>query len=940
MGGPVVKRNITSIVLCLILILSSFFILDFKLDYVEVVKGETFYVNTTGDGGAFTSIQDAINASSDGDTVFVYEGTYYENLVINKTINLVGENRNNTIIDSDRKGDAMQVTADWVNITRIMVTGGTASSQNGIELNYVHNCSIVDIKASNNQVGVRIYYSNNNTIINNNLSDNNRGGVFLHTSDFNNVTGNNASSNGWNGIELYSSKGNSIVDNIVKDNFWGALVLQWKSDNNSIIGNVATNDNSYGIYIDESSGNRIIQNQMSKMGRSIYFHHSHRNIVFENDVSGSVYGLMLSSAHENYIENNIVSACTRNGIHLHNSNANNIAGNDASMNTDYGIIFDYFCDRNIVEGNIVLGNEHGIYVRQSNDNNIKDNNVSYNSDGIFVHSSTGNNISNNNIYSNSKLGIYLELAEKNDINGNNVSSNNRGGIWFEDSPSNNISRNNIFSNNYNGIYLYESDSINITGNYVSSNERYGIIIWSSKLNTLRNNSIVKNGIAIEGTMLVYWNTHDIDTSNTVNGKPVYYWKNLMGGIIPPGAGQVILANCTNIKIENQELTYSSIGIELGFSSNINITGNNVSSNRYFAIYLYSSSGNNVINNRASKSEFGIFLHGFYESSNRNDIVGNSFNSNNQYGIEIYSGRDNNITGNNASYNIHCGIHLLYATKNSVINNNVSNNGIGISVASTCYSNKIFHNNIIDNLDQAFDHTSNDNIWDNGYPFGGNYWSDYNGEDKFKGPNQDQPGDDGIGDIPYLIDSNSQDNYPLIKSYSYKPLENYTILKSGWNLISVPLIQKEKDLTKVLEMIDGYYDVVQWHNSIDQGDPWKHNKVNKPYGNDLYELNETMGFWILITNPGDTIFLYNGTQSTQNQTILLHKGWNMVGYPSQINYNRKDGLNNLTFGTDVDAIWSYNASTQKWIEMGDSDYFEMGRGYYIHAKTKCEWEVPL
>ncbi len=170
--------------------------------------------------------------------------------------------------------------------------------------------------------------------------------------------------------------------------------------------------------------------------------------------------------------------------------------------------------------------------------------------------------------------------------------------------------------------------------------------------------------------------------------------------------------------------------------------------------------------------------------------------------------------------------------------------------------------------------------------------------------------------------------------------NVIILKQGWNLISIPAIQDDQSLTKVLENISGYYDAVQLYNNSDNADSWKHYKVGKPYGNDLAEINEKMGFWIHITQPGDTIFPYNGTQPTVNQTIDLYPGWNLVGYPSLTSYNRTDGLNNLTFGSDVDSIWTYDAATQKWKEIGASDYFELGRGYWVHAKTKCEWEVPL
>ncbi|MCK5641484.1 MAG: hypothetical protein KAJ19_11830, partial [Gammaproteobacteria bacterium] len=67
---------------------------------------------------------------------------------------------------------------------------------------------------------------------------------------------------------------------------------------------------------------------------------------------------------------------------------------------------------------------------------------------------------------------------------------------------------------------------------------------------------------------------------------------------------------------------------------------------------------------------------------------------------------------------------------------------------------------------------------------------------------------------------------------------------------------------------------------------------------------------------------------------------LVGYPSLTSYNRTYGLNNLTFDTHIDAIWTYNAATQKWKEIGPSDYFEIGRGYYIHAKEKCTWQIPF
>jgi parallel beta-helix repeat protein len=79
------------------------------------------------------------------------------------------------------------------------------------------------------------------------------------------------------------------------------------------------------------------------------------------------------------------------------------------------------------------------------------------------------------------------------------------------------------------------------------------------------------------------------------------------------------------------------------------------------------------------------------------------------------------------------------------------------------SNTLYHNNFIRNSYQAYDATG-ENTWDNGYPCGGNYWSNYTGVDQMKGPLQDQPGFDGIGDTPYSINGDSVDHYPLIHPY--------------------------------------------------------------------------------------------------------------------------------------------------------------------------------
>jgi parallel beta-helix repeat protein len=686
-------------------------------------------------------------------------------------------------------------------------------------------------------------------------------------------------------------------------------ITLYKVQNGTITNNNASFNRYYGIFLYSSSGNTISNNNATSNNTvGIYLSSSSNNMISNNNVSNNFHGIDLrSSSDSNSITNNTASNNFQS-IFLDSSSGNTISYNNASNNY-YSISIRSSSENNIIANNNAVNNEYGIILDSSNNNTITNNNASSNNvEGISLFSSS-NNIFHNNTASNNDLGMYLRSSYTNTITNNNFSQNNEDGIYLYSSTSNTFT-NNTASNNSNGFFLYYSDNNSISYNIISNNI-VAIYLYFCKSNTIFNNEMVKDGIYIVGDIVDYWNTHIIDTTNSVNGKPVYYLKNQNSGSVPQGAGQVILANSNNVIIENQNTSDGTGGIILGFSS-----------------------GNTIVNNTSSKN-FNCMLLYF---SNNNTII-NTTALNNDYGIYLYYSNDNKITNNNASSHIDYGIALVFSSNsNTIINNTISNNDDGI-IISLSNDNKIFHNNLIGNANQSDDGGEN-NRWDNGYPLGGNYWSDYSGVDNFKGPNQDIPGSDVLGDTPYIIDADSKDNYPLMKPFTNRTFDNYTILKQGWNLISTQLIQEVQNLTTVLQMIEGYYDAVQWYNISETNEPWKHHKVGKAFGNDLNELNETMSSWIHITQPGETIFLYNGTQPTFNQTIQLHPGWNMVGYPSLSSHNRTTGLNNLTFDIQVDAIQWFDAATKTWYFMGPDDSFVPGRGYWVHSKIVAEWEVPL
>jgi hypothetical protein len=170
---------------------------------------------------------------------------------------------------------------------------------------------------------------------------------------------------------------------------------------------------------------------------------------------------------------------------------------------------------------------------------------------------------------------------------------------------------------------------------------------------------------------------------------------------------------------------------------------------------------------------------------------------------------------------------------------------------------------------------------------------------------------------------------------------YLPLFPGWNLISIPFVNFNTEINSVFSGISGDYDAVQWFNISETSDPWKHHHTSKPPRlNDLNNIDHTTGIWIHITDSGGVSYSFPGTPPTENQTLALKPGWNHVGYPSLTSRNRTSALNNITFGSEVDAIWSFNSANKNWKEINGGDYFEVGVGYWIHATKECEWEVPL
>jgi len=172
--------------------------------------------------------------------------------------------------------------------------------------------------------------------------------------------------------------------------------------------------------------------------------------------------------------------------------------------------------------------------------------------------------------------------------------------------------------------------------------------------------------------------------------------------------------------------------------------------------------------------YGIWL---FESSTDNTVSGNTI-TNNLYGIVLGGSSDNMVSGNTITNNGD-GIYLhSSSTNNTISGNNITNNDSGVDLLHSS-NNSVYHNNFVDNTEQVDSYEST-NVWDDGYPYGGNYWRDYAGVDLFSGPAQNETGGDGIGDVPYEIDENNQDQYPFMhqNGWEYPAVSDHDLAVSG------------------------------------------------------------------------------------------------------------------------------------------------------------------
>ena len=439
---------------------------------VEVKAPNGYPVHNLDTGFNYTSIQEAIdaNVTLNGHTIFVEEGIYQENVIVGKSLTLIGKNARDTIIDGMRKSHVVHAIADSVKIMNFTITNSSRHifpPRSGIYIDASNHCNVTRNEFRDNIDGISITNSFNTTICFNNLTRHDWTGIEVNGSSNNTIYENNIMENHGSGLRLENSYYNIISKNNLANNIRG--IIQDNSSNNTVYqNNITTHSftNAFGIQLTQSSNGNISRNHFVNCG------------------------IVVVDSFSNIIENNMVNS--KPLVYLENVSNYTVqeAGQVIAVNCDY------ICVNNL--------------------------NLSHATVGVELWKTNNSKIGNCNIRKNGLCGIILEESYYNILWGNNITENEEGMRlgWWEGSSGNNIISGNHVVNNTYGIYLGHSSNDNtISKNEIMENYWDGIYVYSSSLNVVMENNISGN---TPGIYFMEASNNVVFHNNFINNKaPVY-----------------------------------------------------------------------------------------------------------------------------------------------------------------------------------------------------------------------------------------------------------------------------------------------------------------------------------------------------------------------------------------------------------------------------------
>ena len=698
----------------------------------------------------YPTIQAAINGINSGDSILVRKGTYHENVVANKTVALLGEDRNMTIIDGSGLGYVVGIRG----VNNVSVCNFTI--QNGL----------TGIYAGDWGLGIE---SSRGNIVRNLIKNNLESGIYL------------------------SQSGYSVSDNLVTSNGVGISVVGGGAVNGTLRNNDMRNNSIYNLDLNSTLYDKFDMDTTNAVdGKPVYCWVRH----LDETVPSNAGQVTLFDCSNVVVQN---LELMKNSVNLQLINVVNCTVENADSSfADIGVLLVNSKECSI--NNITLAKcRINLQVLASVNNSFTGNYLQTNGFcGVDFDDSANNSFYHNTVNSTGAAytvyragyNIWDTGFEGNYWSDYNGTDSNQDGIG--DTPYI-IDANN--SDHYPLVHRQNPTPVH------NINTRLDYATIQAAINAPET----LDGHTIHVEAGTYYEHLTVNKSVSLVGdssKKATIDGSLTGTVVEITANNV---NVTGFTIRNSGSGYQNCGVLLSSSSNT-ISQNNIENNSGDGICLLSSSNGNKINSNVvmNNTRTGIYVGSDNNSIEENNVV------NNHYGVSFHSSHDNelsdNVIGNNddgvvlSSFssnntlignriagNVFHGVWLGYSSNNALMGNDFSENSFGVWLQDNSSSNSLVGNRLTDNQNcglvfenssdnkiyhNSFENSANivgtldlTNTWDDGYPSGGNHWNDFAGDDIFRGVFQNETGSDGVIDTPRMIDVNNTDRFPLMKPYA-------------------------------------------------------------------------------------------------------------------------------------------------------------------------------
>ncbi len=674
-----------------------------------------------GDNG-YQSIQGAIDASGDGDTIIVCnDSTYTENVVVNKSVNLYG-NESGVIVSAQTPNfPVFQIESDFVNMSNftaqdgyaggsgIYITGNNTQisevySQNNYYAVYLvssSNDNLTNILVSGTQMGFRLDSSSNDNFTNIIASGGSYG--FYITSSSNNLFTNITATSSSSAFLLASSSNNNLTDVNASNSVWGFDLTS--SPNNTFIDDIAQENSQMDFIIRSpsvSDCNNLITNMTGSGNRLIEY--ANETVTWSNlDVSE----LILCNADGSTLDNVTVdgSGTLENNGFLIFETDNAVISNSNSSNNNYAIEL-FTSSNNSFTNNTDNSNTYGIYLISNSNYNI------------FTNSTSNGN---------SNFNFFLSSSSNNSFTGSNASNDPQSGFaqygfYLTSSSNNNFTNSNTNNDTVDGFHLeYYSSNNNFSNSTATDNSRYGFYV-----NTYSSNNEFTHSISQENGLFDLFVEPDTDSCNNLitnmtgsGNRLIEYanetvtWSNL-------DVSELILCNADGSTLDNVTVDGSGTLENNGFlifETDNAVISNSNSSGNYGGLYLVTSTNNNFTNSIANNNNvsdypgYGVYLgYGIYlaSSSNDNIFVNSTVNNNSNNGFYLTSSSYNNFTNSNANSNSQYGFQIQSNSNYNIFTNSTANNNYDGFVLQTSSNNNFTNSISNNNVESGFSLSSSSN----------------------------------------------------------------------------------------------------------------------------------------------------------------------------------------------------------------------------------------